>query len=220
MDMTTDQKEIYDTIRKTRTTGVQGPFKAWLGCPAICDAAQNLGRVCRYELQHIDRCETELVILMTAIRHKSKTEYTIHRGEALKVGLTESVVDALWNPFDAPVFASDRHAIVHEFAAAVLVDSSAIPQGLYNRAQDALGAEALVEITSLIGYYVFVALTLNTFNIVPEGDAVVKSGGDGKNGYDEEERGARQLRCFICQLETHTTDQCPMKIPSLPRDSS
>lgn len=149
--MSPEQARIYADIASTRTTGVKGPFKAWLGAPAIADQAQKLGRVVRYELEAITRRETEMVILMTAIRYKCRTEYNIHRAEALKVGLSEQAVDSLHHPFHRPALTSERELVVHDFAQCVLCDSANIPQDVYAASEHALGPQALVELTSLIG---------------------------------------------------------------------
>ena len=42
-----------------------------------------------------------------------------------------------------------------------------VSDGCYERAEKALGSKALVELVSIVGYYTYVAFTLNTFRIEP-----------------------------------------------------
>lgn len=232
------QLDVRENIRRTRpTTGLAGPFAPWLLSPELADAAQNLGRVCRYETTSLTQRERELCILLTAVFHSCETEFRIHEPEARAAGLDESVISLLqdagarsWSsgrreggetappetqgrPNPSPVRPVDlsgqcdtppiRHehgrvraeqevyhivddlddivrrvilqlddkrlAVVARFTAALLRHSGRMGDELYAECAVGLGgdegATALVELTSITGYYTYVAYTLNLFQI-------------------------------------------------------
>jgi SpoVK/Ycf46/Vps4 family AAA+-type ATPase len=166
--MTPEQQEIYNDISKTRTTGVKGPFGPWLANPAIAEPAQTLGRVCRYETS-FSPMESELIILMTATYFKSSTEWEIHVNEARRVGLRDDIIEALAKG-EHPVFVDGEETLValHNFVRELLVTSK-VSNRCYKKLKKVYGDDEtpLVEAVSIVGYYAYVAYTLNTFEIKP-----------------------------------------------------
>ena len=181
-DMNVEQHKIYSDIAATRTTGIKGPFGPWLSNPSIAEPAQTLGRVCRYETS-LSLRESELVILMTARHHNSDTEWDIHVTEARKAGLEEHIIQSLLaisnNSDEAcvlnqksvssgsePRFVNDRDEVLYQFVKQLLKHSK-VDDEVYWRTQEMFGDPGLVDITSIVGYYSYVALTLNVFEIKP-----------------------------------------------------
>ena len=175
-EMTDQQRGIRDAIVQSRPrTGLSGPFGPWLAVPDICQPAQALGRACRYGTS-LSFYESELVILLTGAKTKSHAEFDIHVGEALKAGLTMEIIAAI--PRDdsfsvaavcdnvLPLLPGDREKAIAKFTAE-LVDSYTVSDETYQTAKQALGDKdsVLVEITSIAGYYTYVAYTLNAFRI-------------------------------------------------------
>jgi 4-carboxymuconolactone decarboxylase len=181
-DMTAEQKKIRYEILKTRPrTGLAGPFGPWLACPDIAAPAQELGRACRYGTS-LSFDESELIILLTGAKMKSHAEFDIHVGEALKSGLSMELIHAI--PRDdefsvqavqekvLPVLSGDSQEKTKRLEAialftAELVDTCTVSDDTYQTTRAALGGEdsVLVEITSIAGYYAYVAYTLNVFQI-------------------------------------------------------
>eukprot|EP00035_Acanthoeca_spectabilis_P039569 m.63411 g.63411 ORF g.63411 m.63411 type:complete len:234 (+) comp9660_c0_seq2:576-1277(+) len=165
-EMDPEQRAILADIAKTRTTGIKGPFGPWLANPSIAAPSQELGRVVRYETSFPLRV-SELAILVTAAATRCGTEWTIHRGEAEGAGLETEYIEAILNgtateatfsdPVDRAVwrFADElgRGFRVSDEAYAALVENS--------------GEKGAVELVALVGYYTYVAMTLNTFRIPP-----------------------------------------------------
>ena len=190
--MTNEQKQIYDEIIKTRTTGISGPFKVWLSVPNIARPSQELGKVVRYETS-LSKRESELIILLTAAKMKSNTEFHIHANEALLAGVKNDIILAIrkilvssnngsnLNNAD-PVFTSvyiksniiplldnnEREIEIVNFVSEML-ENNKVSDETYNNTKVFLGGkdEVLVEITSIVGYYSYVALILNIFQIPP-----------------------------------------------------
>lgn len=175
--MTQEQKQIrHDILQSRPRTGLSGPFGPWLAVPAVALPAQQLGRACRYQTSLSGR-ESELVILLTAAKTRSHAEFDIHVEEARQAGVPLSIIRAI--PRDdefscARVQAtvlpllldSWREQAIVTFAAALL-ESYSVSDEIYESTKCAVeGKESvLVEITSIVGYYTFVAYTLNVFRI-------------------------------------------------------
>lgn len=174
--LTREQLNIYNSIVASRPrTGISGPFGPWLAVPQIADPAQKLGHACRYGTS-LPPHESELIILLTAAKHKSHTEFDIHVGEALKAGITMDVIESI--PRDdefsitsvqeciLPKFMNrPRDQVIVRFVSELLENSS-VCDATYKAAKYALKDDSvLVEITSIVGYYTFCAYTLNVFQI-------------------------------------------------------
>lgn len=175
-EITKEQLEIRDAILSSRPrTGLSGPFGPWLAVPAICQPAQALGQACRYNTS-LCRRESELVILLTAAKTRSHTEFAIHEGEAIQAGLAMSIVQAIPrdNHFSLAavqdkvlsMLDNDRERAIVRFTAELL-DTYTVSDETYAHTKQAVGGQdaVLVEITSIAGYYTYVAYTLNVFRI-------------------------------------------------------
>jgi len=186
-EMNQKQKEIYQSILKSRpNTGISGPFGPWLSIPAIAEPASQLGKVLRYDTSLSHR-ESELIILLTATKMKSNTEFQIHKGEALKAGLSMDLISAIHscsgdnNDFSFETVMKNvipllehknnssnnrREKAIVAFTAELL-DTGTVSDKTYESTKVCLDNKdsVLVEITSIIGYYTYVAYTLNVFRI-------------------------------------------------------
>jgi 4-carboxymuconolactone decarboxylase len=175
-EMTDKQREIRDAIVATRTrTGMSGPFGPWLAVPEIADPAQKLGRACRYATS-LSFQESELVILLTGAKTKSHSEFDIHVGEALKSGWKYDMIEAIPRDDDfsmeavktqvIPMLENDRQKAIATFTAELL-DTYSVSDETYENTKKAMDGKdsVLVEITSIAGYYTYVAYTLNVFRI-------------------------------------------------------
>lgn len=175
-ECTPEQKKIRDDIVASRPrTGLSGPFGPWLAVPGIAQPAQALGKACRYDTSLGFR-ESELVILLTGAKARSHAEFDIHVGEALKAGIPMETIMAI--PRDEkfsmegvkekllPLLKNDRDKAIAAFTSE-LVDTYSVSDETYKSAKAALGGKdsVLVEITSIAGYYTYVAYTLNVFRI-------------------------------------------------------
>jgi 4-carboxymuconolactone decarboxylase len=170
-EMSADMTEIYEEIEKSRPgTGIKGPFGPWLASPGFCGAAQNLGRVCRYELMHLTKMESELAIMVGAIHYKASTEWEIHYPEAIKAGISEQILEQIEAgdiDSDAIFDYNTREECIMSFTQHCLIDSENLPDDLYDRCKEQLGDAGLVELVGITGYYALVAMTLNVFKIKP-----------------------------------------------------
>ena len=166
-EMTPEQRNIYDEISRTRTTGVAGPFGPWLANPALADPAQQLGRVCRYETI-FDLRLSELAILATAHHTRSSTEWDIHLHEARKANLADRVIRSLEeHGLDLPddAFEDDADGLAVFQFARELLENHSVSDATYAQLRNRFGDRGCVDLVGIVGYYTLVAMTLNTFQI-------------------------------------------------------
>jgi len=170
-EMDEKQLAIYNDIKKTRSTGVSGPFGPWLANASIANYAQQLGRTCRNELVNFSLKTSELIILVVAAKTKAEAEWSIHEGEARKAGVSELVIDEIKSTWGGgtkvrrEVFGCEKTANAYNFAEE-LCRTTAVSDENYWKLQKDVGDAGVVELVALVGYYNFVSMTLNTFQIM------------------------------------------------------
>lgn len=231
-ELSDEQRRIRNDILISRpNTGLSGPFGPWLSIPAVAQPAQLLGVAVRYNCCSLYQWEVEIIILLTATKYNSYTEFNIHKAEALRVGVPIEFIEAI--PFNKKMSESyssnntdssssntnnsdsndillfdkenieiiiqlllsklqvtrtveqyQREKVIIEFTIELLIHSHVLDI-TYNNALEVLQSTrrkveedvvnhnnsnphaVIVEITSIIGYYSFVAYTLNVFRIPP-----------------------------------------------------
>lgn len=167
-DMNEQQRRVYDETVAGRRGRIPAPLVAWLESPVLADRAQKLGEFVRYETSLPPRL-SELAILVVARHWTAQFEWTSHKAEALKSGLHPEIIDDIANR-RPPRFKNPDEPVVFEFSA-TLSQTHAVPEELYNKAVATFGLRGVVELVGILGYYTLISMTLNTFEIEPEGHA-------------------------------------------------
>ena len=166
-EMTPRQAEILKGIINGARGDAGGVFLTWLRSPEMADAAQELGSYLRFRSSLPLRL-SELAILVTARHWTAQFEWHVHAPIAIREGLSETIVDSI-RERRKPAFEREDEQVVFDFSTAVC-ETKAVDQALFDRARVELGEQALVDLVAILGYYAFVAMTLNVFDIpVPEG---------------------------------------------------
>ena len=159
--MSPEQQAVYDDVLRTRGNA-HGPFLAWLLNPQLAQPAQQLGAFCRYGTA-LSVMESELLILLVAAKHDCAGEQQIHEPIAVKSGLDQATVDAIRSGQKTALPTSRLQNLAD--LASELLQTSRLTEPSYGRAVEAFGETTLVEIVAIIGYYAFVAYTLNAFDM-------------------------------------------------------
>ena len=167
--MTPEQRRIYDDIVASRGAWLNGPYAPMLHQPRMAEPAQRLGEFLRYHTS-LGPPLSELAILVVARHWDCDFEWYQHSKIAARSGVPEAIIEAIRN--DRPIGkASDQQSVVYEATRAVL-EAHHIPDAVYDRARQMLGVVGVVELIGLIGYYTFIAFTLNAHRIpLPAGVA-------------------------------------------------
>jgi len=168
--LTPEQQRIYDMVLSGPRRRIQGPLRAALHRPEIAEPWHKLGEVLRYRTSFPLKL-SELAILVTAERMKSGFEWYAHLNIALDAGLPAEIAEDIRN---GRVPATDDAEIldIHRFCFE-LHSSRQVSDEAYDRVLRRWGMIGTVELTSLIGYYTMVAMTLNAHRFpLPDGSDV------------------------------------------------
>ena len=171
-DMTQAQRRIADEISATRGLS-GGPFGVWLRSPELADRAQKLGAFVRFD-SSVPKRLSELVILTTARLWTAQYEWAVHEQHARAAGLSAAVIDEL-RAGRRPAALRPDEAVIYDFVIE-LSTTRRLGAPAYQAAVDLLGEVGVVELVGIIGYYAFIAMTLNVFEVpTPSGDQPLKS---------------------------------------------
>ena len=160
--LSADQKRVYDVITAGPRGSVRGPLAIWLNRPELADAAQSLGRYCRYDCS-LPKKLRELAILTTARVWDAEFEWAAHVDHAQEAGLSEDIIHALRNDL-AVQLTTDAETVVYSVTR-TLNTTRTLPDELYKQAHDILGRDQLVDLIGLLGYYALISMTIKAFDV-------------------------------------------------------
>lgn len=165
-ELNPEQREQYERIlrfRKPLADGtIGGPYDPWILNPELAKRAVSWGNSL-WERTSIGRRLVELAIIITGRFWESNVEWVSHSELALKYGISQDVIDAVFAE-QRPMHAPPDELLVYDICIA-LHKTHQLPIGFYNQAIASFGERGLVDIIATIGYYTFVAMTLNAFDI-------------------------------------------------------
>lgn len=161
-----EQRAEYDRIAKARKPRADGqfggPFDPWIRSPEVARLALRTGNFI-WERTTLGRRLVELAILVTGRHWRSNVEWVAHERMAREQGVSDAVIKAVFEqrmPADAP---ADERLVIEVCRA--LHESHDLPVDLYRRAVVSFGERGLMELIQTIGYYTFVSMTLNAFDV-------------------------------------------------------
>lgn len=160
--MSAEQALVYHQIVSGRRGQLVGPLRAVLHRPDLADHWQRFGEALRFGTS-LPQKLVELAILVTARRWNSQVEWHIHSREAQNAGLSTDIIRAILEG-RAPSFASADEADTYEFARQLQMTGN-VDDAVYARLRSLLGTVGIVELSSVIGYYTLVSMTLNVHDI-------------------------------------------------------
>jgi 4-carboxymuconolactone decarboxylase len=151
-------------LLSTGAGGLAGPFNVMLYAPDVGHALQELGAAIRFKT-HLAARIREMAILVVAQAWDSEYERSSHEPIGREAGLTEPEIEALRAGAD-PGFADEQERVAYSVVRA-LTGPADLDDEEYAAAAAALGEQALVELSTLVGYYATLALQLRIFRIDP-----------------------------------------------------
>jgi 4-carboxymuconolactone decarboxylase len=169
-----DQRKVYEAVvggprAEQSSFGVidddrrlLGPYNAMLYSPAVGMSLQELGASVRFRTGFTPR-EREIAILTVAAYWRSDYIWYAHQRVGRDAGLSENELEALRVREDPGFTDVHEHAIYT--VVTNLMQASDLDDGIYAECQSDLGHVALVELTTLVGYYTTLALQLRVFRV-------------------------------------------------------
>lgn len=156
------QQDVHDAITSGPRGRVAGPLAVWLWRPELAQHAQSLGQYCRYD-SCLPKKLSELAILITGRYWGSEYEWQRHKPIALEAGLDKDIVEAI-RTFDTPTFTNQDEQCIYDCATS-LYRTRGIPDATYQSAIEILGRDAVVDLVGVLGYYAFISMTINVFEV-------------------------------------------------------
>lgn len=160
------QREQYDRILKFRNPlpngTIGGPFDPLILNPELAKRAVSWGNSL-WERTTIGRRLVELAIVVTGRFWESNVEWVSHSKLALDNGVSQEVLNAIFEQ-RRPDMAPEDELLVYDICSS-LHKTHQLPMDLYERAIESFGEQGLVDIIATIGYYTFISMILNAFDI-------------------------------------------------------
>lgn len=175
--MNADQRELRDMIR-SGPRGIfknSGPFAVWMHAPMFGKFAQGLGGHCRYKTALSPRL-SEFAILVTARMWRAQYEWYAHAPMAEKAGVKPQTIKDL-RAGRLPKTAPKDERAIYDFIKE-LYSTKRVSDRAYARVHAFLGDAATVELVGILGYYVMISMTLNTFRMLPPPDSEMPFGAE------------------------------------------
>jgi 4-carboxymuconolactone decarboxylase len=175
-EMTAEQRDLYQKILRgprgqgpraiqlsTGAGGLAGPFNAMLYAPPVGHALQELGVAIRFRTKLSPRIR-EMAILVVAQAWDSEYERASHEPIGRDAGLADAEIEALRAGAD-PGFPGNEEQAAYSVMRALTGPDADLDDQAYDTAVAALGERALVELSTLAGYYAALALQMRLFRV-------------------------------------------------------
>ncbi len=160
--MTPEQSQACAEVTSGPRGKVPAPMIAWLRNPELARRGQRVGELLRFQTS-LGAQLTELAILVCARHWTSHHEWTAHKALALSAGIDPGVIASIAARRD-PSGLEPQHQVVFDVSRELL-STGKVSQALYALAVERLGETGVVELVGVLGYYCWVALTLNAFGL-------------------------------------------------------
>lgn len=164
--MTAEQRAVYDAMAATPRGGAGGPLLVALHQPKFANKLQQLGEHVRFNTKMGMRL-SELVILAVGRHWNSQFIWYVHESIAKEKGVSPEVIEDIRHG-RRPNFKSEDEREVHEYCTELL-KTGFVGLDAYNKIVKRWGADGVVELTGLIGYYCMNSLSINAHDLFPEG---------------------------------------------------
>jgi 4-carboxymuconolactone decarboxylase len=156
--MTAAQREAAQALIDGPRKGVYGPFLPLLRSPQLLDRVAKLGEYLRFDSM-IEARIRELVTCAAARHVTNQFEWLMHVPLALKAGVSQQTLDAL-RVGARPQQPAPDEAIALDFATE-LMNAHGVSEPTYASAVAQFGEQGVVELTTLVGYFVMVSWLMN-----------------------------------------------------------
>lgn len=156
------QRPVYERIFHGLGSPLVGPLRAVLHIPELADRWQNLGQYWQHHTL-LTVVQKEIATLVTARRWNAQIAWFQHALRARKAGLDEAAIEAIRTGV-APVFSSAGDRAVYDYARELQMNGQ-VSEATYQATLAALGRDAIVDLTAVIGFYTMVSMMLNAHQI-------------------------------------------------------
>ena len=156
--LTTQQREAADALIAGPRKGVYGPFLPLLRSPQLLDRVARVGEYLRFE-SVLEARIRELVTCAAARHVTNQFEWLMHAPLALKAGVAEATIEALRAGARPKALPADEEVAL-DFTSELL-NTHGTSEPTYAAALAQFGEQGVVELATLVGYFVMVSWLMN-----------------------------------------------------------
>lgn len=156
--MSPEQREAAQALIDGPRKGVYGPFLPLLRSPQLLDRVARLGEYLRFD-SVLEARIRELVTCAAARHVTNQFEWLMHAPLALKAGVSEATLEALRDGARPKGLPGDEEAAL-DFTAELL-NRHGTSEATYLAAVARFGEQGVVELATLVGYFVMVSWLMN-----------------------------------------------------------
>ena len=167
--MTAAQRHLYERFAEAGRGAATGPWAALLHAPRVGEA---LAEIVEYSMSETLLPHRLKRLAGLVISRAYTAQYQWYRNErpARAAGLDGAIIEAI-RKRARPAFRDPSEAIVYDIASEIAY-ARALSDDLYARAIDALGEAVVIELVTLIAFYVAIAVLLVSNDVeAPDGAA-------------------------------------------------
>jgi 4-carboxymuconolactone decarboxylase len=147
---------VFDSIVASRGA-VQGPFTMFLHAPEVSERVAHLGAYVRFE-GSLDMRVRVLAAMTAAREFEAVYVWGAQTGGARRQGVPETTIAAIRDNHVRGIPAEDAQIV--EFTRALL-RKHRVDDALFKAMQTRFGNDQLIQLTTAIGYYSMLAMTVN-----------------------------------------------------------
>ena len=153
----TKDHATFDSIVASRGA-VAGPFVAFMHSPEVAGRVAHLGAYVRFE-GSLDMRVRVLAAMTVAREFEGMYVWGAQTGGARRLGVPESTIAAIRENSSDGIPAEDAQIV--EFTRQLL-RKHRVDETLFKAVQSRLGNDELIQLTTAIGYYSLLCMTVNT----------------------------------------------------------
>jgi 4-carboxymuconolactone decarboxylase len=150
-------RKLAEQIMKVSSVGLGGPYNPLLRSPVLGQRMFDLLHYLRWETS-VPLKLNEFAILIIGRQWRSQVEWLAHAPLAIKAGLSPDIVAEL-KANKRPSNMPPQESVVYDFVIE-LTSKHAVSDETFNRAKELLGEQQVVDLTTVSGTYVAVAMLL------------------------------------------------------------
>lgn len=157
--LTPEQARAVEEFKRLRGVEPFGPFVPLLTSPELMSRVSALGEYLRYRSALPPRL-SEFAILVTAAQWQQQLEWDIHAPIALKAGIPQLVMDAMWAGMTPSNLDADLK-VLYDLCTELHRDRH-VTAATHERAVMTLGEQGAMDAVGICGYYALLAMVLNS----------------------------------------------------------
>jgi 4-carboxymuconolactone decarboxylase len=161
-DLSGEARRIAEKIVDTRKS-LEGPFSVWMHAPEWAERVAHLGTLVRWEGTLALRTRT-LAALVVGRHFQAQYVWGIQGVIGAERGVPRTTIDAIREDRSDGIPAEDLQII--DFTRQLL-RKNRVDEALARAVMDRLGADEYVQLTTCIGYYAMLAMTVNGVELEP-----------------------------------------------------